>query len=626
MREASLFNSFDLGATVLPDGRTHFRVWAPLHRRVDLHLQSPVEESIPMSHAEDGYFELHLDRNATGFHYTYRLSASLDRPDPASRLQERGVHGPSAVVADDFEWRASGWRGISLSSYVIYELHPGVFTRQGTLDAAIERIPYLLELGITAVELMPVAQFPGERNWGYDGVFPYAVQSSYGGPQALKRFVDACHLAGLAVVLDVVYNHLGPEGNYLRDFGPYFTHRHHTPWGDGINFDGPDSGPVRHYILQNALNWVTEFRIDALRLDATDTIFDVSPTHFLAELAAAVHQRGEALNRNIFALAESAANDVRWIKTQELGGFGLDAQWNDDFHHALRHTLTGERRGYYGDYTDFQYFVRSLAEGFAYQGEYSNYRRRAHGSPSREVSPKRFIVCCQNHDQVGNRMRGDRLGHSIDLAKRKLAAAWVLLSPYIPLLFMGEEYNEPAPFPYFVSHGDPDLVAAVREGRRREFAAFAWEGEPPDPQAEETFQSAKIHPELRQTGDHAELFEFYRELIRLRKQHAPLASLSRPDMRVEGDEAARVVWVSRQFQRQECIAAFSFGESEVESRYPFESAAFRKLINTGNHSWIRTGPGSREIHLTHGISLPMAPHAVILLERIPPPPHEQRGA
>ncbi|MCC6264296.1 MAG: malto-oligosyltrehalose trehalohydrolase [Bryobacterales bacterium] len=623
MREIGLFNSFDLGAAVLPDGRTHFRVWAPLHRRVDLHLQFPVEEMLPMAAAEDGYFELALDRDAAGFQYTYRLDGKVDRPDPASRLQERGVHGPSTVVADGFEWRASGWRGIPHSSYVIYEIHPGTFTSAGTLDAAIERLPYLLELGVTAVELMPVAQFPGERNWGYDGVSPFAVQASYGGPHGLKRFVDACHLAGLAVILDVVYNHLGPEGNYLRDFGPYFTHRHHTPWGDGINFDGPDSGPVRHYFLQNALNWVTEFRIDALRLDATDTIFDVSPTHFLAELAVELQRRGEALNRSILTFAESAANDVRWIQPRELGGFGLDAQWNDDFHHALRHALTGERRGYFGDYIEFRHLARSLAEGFAYQGEYSNYRRRAHGSPSREIPPQRFIVCCQNHDQVGNRMRGDRLGHSVDLPKRKLAAAWVLLAPYIPLVFMGEDYNELAPFPYFVSHGDSGLVTAVREGRRREFAAFAWEGEPPDPQSESTFQSAKIHPELRETGEHAELFQFYRELIRLRKRLAPLASLSRHDMRVEGDEAARVVWVSRQFQRQECVVAFAFGENTAESRYPFDSAAFRKHIDTGDQIWGRTGQSGHEIQLTHGISLPMAPHSVILLERVPQPPCEQ---
>lgn len=612
MREISLSSSFDLGAAVLSDGRTHFRVWAPRRRHVDLHLHSPGQQTLPMSPANDGYFELTLNRDATGARYTYRLDDAVERPDPASRLQESGVHGPSTVVAENFEWKASAWCGIPLSSYVIYELHIGAFTAEGTLDAAIGRIPYLLELGVTAVELMPVAQFPGERNWGYDGVYPFAVQTSYGGPEALKRFVDTCHLAGLAVVLDVVYNHLGPEGNYLRDFGPYFTNRHHTPWGDGINFDGADSGPVRHFFLQNALNWVTEFRIDALRLDATDTIYDFSPKHFLAELAEKLHLRGEALNRRIYALAESAANDVRWVRSAGLGGFGLDAQWNDDFHHALRQTLTGERRGYFADYPDFQHLVRSLAEGFVYQGEYSAYRRRAHGSPSREIPPERFIVCCQNHDQVGNRLKGDRLGHAVDLSRLKLAAAWVLLSPYVPLLFMGEDYNEPAPFPYFVSHGDPDLVAAVREGRKKEFAAFAWEGEPPDPQSEGTYLSAKIQPDLRHSGPPAELFRFYRELIRLRKHLPPLTSLSRREIHVEADEAGRVVWASRRFQNQECVLAFAFGENEARMPYPFASGRFRKHIDSS-----KPGPQSeaREIQLLHKEIVTVAPHSVLLLER-----------
>lgn len=614
MREVTLSYSFDLGAAVLPDGRTHFRVWAPRHRQVDLHLQAPEEQTIPMAASGDGYFEVVLDRNLTGACYTYRLDGLVDRPDPASRLQEHGVHGPSTVVADDFKWQADGWRGIPLRSYVIYELHVGTFTPEGTLDAAIGRIPYLKELGVTAVELMPVAQCPGERNWGYDGVYPYAVQANYGGPAGLKRFVDACHLAGLAVVLDVVYNHLGPEGNYLRDFGPYFTSRHSTPWGDGINFDGPDSGPVRRYFIENALNWVTEYRIDALRLDATDTIYDFSPTHFLAELAEELHQRAELLNRRIYALAESAANDVRWIKSPELGGFGLDAQWHDDFHHALRQSLTGERRGYFGDYPDFRHLVRSLSEGFVYQGEYSAYRRRAHGSPSHEIPPERFIVCCQNHDQIGNRMKGDRLGHSVDLSKLKLAAAWVLLSPYIPLIFMGEDYNELAPFPYFVSHGDPGLVTAVREGRKKEFAAFAWEGEPPDPQAEETFASARIDPELRHSGAHRELFAFYRELIGLRKQLDPLASISRQNMRVEGDEAGRVIWVSRRFHQQECVMAFAFGEIEVQSHFPFDSGRFRKRLDTSQTD--SAFKNAEDVEILHGRCLPIAPRSVLLFERV----------
>jgi maltooligosyltrehalose trehalohydrolase len=568
-----------------------------------------------MEAAGDGYFEAMVHADTTGWRYTYALDGDLHRPDPASRLQEQGVHGPSTVVGGAFDWRATSWRGLPLRDYILYELHVGAFTPEGTLDAAIQRIPYLKELGITAVELMPLAQFPGERNWGYDGVFPYAVQHSYGGPDALKRFVDACHLEGLAVVLDVVYNHLGPEGNYLRDFGPYFTNRHHTPWGDAINYDGADSGPVRHYFIENALYWVTEFRIDALRLDATDTIYDTSPRHFLAELSERMHERAEVLNRRIYAIAESAANDVRWIQPRELGGFALDAQWNDDFHHALRHALAGDVRGCFQDYQEFRHLARTLSEGFAYQGEYSGYRRRHHGSDSRGFSPSQFVVCCQNHDQVGNRMMGDRLGQRVSLAKQRLAAAWTILSPYIPLLFMGEEYNEQAPFPYFVSHGDPELVAAVRQGRRREFAAFAWEGEPPDPQGEATFASAKLNPELRQRGDHAALYETYRTLIRLRKSMEPLAQLSREGMLVLPDTENRVVWVSRRFEGQECVLAFCFGEEAAQLRFPFESGLFRKRFDSASIQ-AEGHPDEGIAHAFHqGESVRLEPFTAVLYER-----------
>ncbi|MDZ7636761.1 MAG: malto-oligosyltrehalose trehalohydrolase [Bryobacterales bacterium] len=616
MRQISLTSSLDIGAAVLADGRTHFRVWAPRHSQVELRFHAPNEMRVPMEASGDGYFEVLLDRNASGFRYTFVLDGELERPDPASRFQQDGVHGPSTVVGGGYQWKASHWHGIALASYLIYEIHIGTFTPQGTLDAAIARIPYLQQLGITAVELMPVAQCPGDRNWGYDGVYPYAVQSNYGGPEALKRFVDACHLAGIAVVLDVVYNHLGPEGNYLRDFGPYFTDRHHTPWGEGINFDGPDSGPVRHFFLQNALHWVTEFRIDALRLDATDTIYDFSPKHFLAELASELHQRGEALNRRIYSLAETAANDVRWIQSQDRGGFGLDAQWHDDFHHALRQRLSGEQRGYFADYPHFRHLVRSLSDGFVYQGEYSVYRRRSHGSPSLDISPERFIVCCQNHDQIGNRMLGDRLGHVVDLPKLKLAAAWVIFSPYLPLLFMGEEYNEPAPFPYFVSHGDPNLVEAVREGRKREFAAFAWEGHPPDPQAETTFESARIDPSIRERGEHGELFRFYRQIIELRKQLDPLAFLSRTGMRVNSDENTQVVWVSRQFKSQECVIAFAFNQVETVATFPFVRGTFRKRLDTNDSSASTSPTTCSTLDLRHGDSVPLSPHSVLLLERL----------
>ena len=609
--------SFDLGAAWLPDGSLHFRVWAPGRQRVDLHQQEPVDILIPMEATGDGYFEAVIDEPVGEIRYTYSLDGETDRPDPASRYQPGGVHAPSAVPKPNFEWKSDSWRGIPLADYVFYEIHVGAFTAEGTFAAAIGRIPHLKNLGVTAVELMPVAQNPGERNWGYDGVYPYAVQASYGGPEGLKRFVDACHENGIAVVLDVVYNHLGPEGNYLRDFGPYFTDRHRTPWGEAINYDGPESEPVRHFFIQNALYWVTEYRIDALRLDATDTIYDLSPRHLLAELAEEIHDRAEALNRRIYAIAESAANDSRWIRVPEQGGFGLDAQWNDDYHHALRRTLTGEDTGYYADYPDFSHVVKGLRDGFIYTGEYSAYRKRRHGNASADLPPKRFVVCCQNHDQVGNRMLGDRLGHKIDHATRKLAAAWVILSPYLPLLFMGEEYNEPAPFPYFVNHTDPGLIEAVRNGRKEEFRAFAWAGEPPDPQAEETFLQSKIHPELCEEAEHAALFRFYQALLRLRRAQPALAHLSRKGMTVDTDTERKVVSVVRRYKSHECFLVFNFGEEPVAVGFPGAKGAYRKLLDSTDEAF--GGAGSQlgvEFALKPGEALSLAPRGVVVFCRI----------
>ncbi len=590
-----------------------FCVWAPRRKEVILRLHEPVEAAITMSGTGDGYFEAVVEGVSGGIRYSYLLDGKVERPDPASQWQPNGVHAASAYVDPQYPWQATEWRGIPLRDYIIYELHVGVFTPEGTFDAAIARIPYLLELGVTAVELMPVAAFPGERNWGYDGVFPFAVQHSYGGPLGMKRFVDACHLHGLAVILDVVYNHLGPEGNYLRDFGPYFTTRYRTPWGEAVNFDGEESAPVRHYFVQNALYWVTQFRIDALRLDATDTIHDMSARHILEELATAVRQRGELLNRRIYTIAETAANDSRWIRPAAQGGFGLDAQWNDDIHHALRRTLTGEQRGYFVDYPEPSQLAKGLHEGFIYSGQYSAYRKRNHGNDASDLSPRKFVVCCQNHDQVGNRMRGDRLGHSVSLPALKLAAAFVLLSPYIPLLFMGEEYNEQAPFPYFVHHGDPGLIKAVREGRKREFAAFAWEGEPPDPQAEATFLSAKLEPELREQEPNMELLHWYQAVIALRKQNPCFQPGSRDGMRVEWDPVTSIIWVLRQRAGAICVVAFHLADRLAEVSFPFEEGRWRTILASVSRV-------QNEMTTTPGVPVSLGPYEVCIWESIVPSP------
>ncbi len=466
-----------LGAVPLGDGRCRFRVWAPWAETVHVHLLTPQERLSLLSPEPNGYHCGVIDNVDPGALYRYRLDAGLERPDPAARFQPQGVHGPSQVTDARFDWTDNGWRGPPLRRYVIYELHVGTFSPEGTFDGVIEQLADLATLGITAVELMPVAQFPGHRNWGYDGVYPFAVQNSYGGPTALKRLINACHANKLAVVLDVVYNHLGPEGNYLSEFGPYFTDAYRTPWGTPLNFDGPHSDEVRRFFVENALCWVTEFHVDALRLDAVHAMVDFSARPFLEELAHAVHLKSRSLGRRVHLIAESALNDTRLTRPAGRGGMGLDAQWNDDLHHALHAVVTGERQGYYGDFGEFEQLLKALREGFVYSGEYSIFRKRRHGISSRDTPAHRLVVFAQNHDQVGNRKRGDRLTRRLPGEALKMMAGVILLSPYLPLLFMGEEYGETAPFPFFTSHSDPDLIEAVRRGRRAEWVSDLHERE-----------------------------------------------------------------------------------------------------------------------------------------------------
>ena len=579
----------DLGATILGDGRVFFRVWAPRVHEVAVILLHRGGAAVPLAVAGDGYFSGVIEGITKEEPYLYLLDREITRPDPASRCQPDGVHGPSWIVATDrFIWNENGWTGIPLEEYIIYELHVGTFTSQGTFDGVISRLDYLADLGITAVELMPVAQFPGERNWGYDGTYLFAPQNSYGGTDGLKRLVSACHQRGLAVILDVVYNHLGPEGNYLHSFGPYFTDRYRTPWGDAVNFDGPDSDPVRHYFIANARHWIAEYHIDALRLDAIHGIYDFSTRHILQELAEAVHQQGEALGRKVHLIAESDLNDIRVLTPRESGGYGLDAQWSDDFHHALWTLLSGERAGYYSDFGRFADLVKAFREGFVISGGYSTYRRRRHGSCSAGIPPGQLVVFSQNHDQVGNRLRGERPGEHLTRQQLQLAAATVLLSPYTPLLFMGEEYGESAPFPYFVSHGDAELVAAIRKGRMEEFAAFAGAGLPPDPAAEATFLSAKVDQEQRHQGDHAAIFDFYRELIRLRKEWAPLVWRNRENLQVVAFAEERVLAVVRSNASIQLLCLFNYSDQSRVFGPPLAGGTLHVLLDSSG----RSAPGS----------------------------------
>lgn len=572
-----------LGALYLKDQRCRFRVWAPNARAVEVDVCGT--RRVPLEPREDGYFEAEVDAVPPGTTYSYRLDGGEARPDPASRYQPEGVHGPSAVVDHRFDWTDDAWPGISLPEHILYEIHVGTFTPEGTFDAVIPCLDRLADLGVTAIELMPVTQFPGARNWGYDGVLPYAVQGSYGGPEGLKRLVDAAHARGLAVVLDVVYNHLGPEGNYLSEFGPYFTERYKTPWGLALNYDGPESDPVRRYFIENALAWIADYHIDGLRLDAVHAIADASERPFLQELGTEVRILAGQLRRRVHVFPESDINTLFFLRRPERGGCGFDAQWTDDFHHSLHTLLTGERSGYYVDFGSVEQMAKAMAGGFVYTGERSPYRRRRHGVPADEMSGDRHVVCMQNHDQTGNRMNGERIASLTDFESLKLGAAAVLLSPFLPLLFMGEEYGETAPFLYFVSHSDEDLIRAVREGRKEEFAAFGWTEEPPDPQSAETFERSRLNQSLREEGRHAMLHAFYQELIRLRKTVPALARLSKEDTEVT--EFDSVILVRRRSAEGDALLAFNFSEEEKALAPP--EGDWRKILDSAGERW--DGPG-----------------------------------
>ncbi len=605
-----------VGATYLDGQRCEFVVWAPRAKKVALKLVTPdAGPALMMERAERGYWRLSTQKIAAGTDYLYRIDDTLERPDPASRWQPQGVHGPSRLVDHGaFAWSDGPWRGLPREALVIYELHVGTFTPEGTFAAIIPRLAELRQMGITAIELMPVAQFPGERNWGYDGVCPFAVQHSYGGPRGLKELVDACHSHGLAVVLDVVYNHLGPEGNYLRDFGPYFTDRYRTPWGEAVNYDGPGSDEVRAYFIENALHWLRDYHLDALRLDAVHAIYDLSARPFLQELAERVARFSAEEGRTCHLIAESDRNDVRLIRPAKLGGYGLDAQWNDDFHHALHTLLTGENDGYYLDFGRGADLVKAYREGFVYGWRYSPFRKRRHGSSSADRPGSQLVVCAQNHDQVGNRLAGERLVCLTSFEAAKVAAAAVLLSPCIPLIFMGEEYAEEAPFQYFVSFDDADLVAAVRRGRQEEFAAFDWQREPPDPQSPETFRRSRLNWERRWSGHHQVMRGFYRLLLVLRRRIPALSRLDKERLEAAALETQKVVWLRRWQEESEVLCLFNFSTEETTLAWPAQRGLWLKRLDSAAKDWC--GPGERLPEtVTEATEISIPPRSCALYQR-----------
>lgn len=520
------------------------KVWAPYARQVRLRIRNSLTD---MNKKEKGWWTLDTPLAEQGADYSFVLDDKRSLPDPGSGWQPEGVHGPSRILNHNrYIWNDSNWQQPPLSSAVVYELHVGTFSSEGTFEGILKHLEHLKDLGVTHIEIMPVAGFSGTRGWGYDGVDLYAPHHAYGGPEGLKTLVDACHNHGFAVILDVVYNHLGPEGNYLENFGPYFTDRYATPWGRAINLDGPDSHEVRRFFIDNALMWLRDYHMDGLRIDAVHAILDTSAIHFMEQLAEEVKLLEASLGRHFILIAENDLNDSRIVKPPEAGGYGLNAQWNEDFHHALHTLLTKENRGYYQDFGGLSHLARVVTRGLVYDGIYSRYRRKIHGRPADGLSGHSFIGCLQNHDQTGNRASGKRIGHLVTPGRLKIGAALVMTSPFVPMLFQGEEWGASSPFQYFTDHQDTDLGRAVREGRQREFAAFGWRPEDiPDPQAVETFNRSKLLWDELNTDYHQDIYNWYKRLIRLRRSVPDLSDGRLDRVKTEYDERSEWIIIKR---------------------------------------------------------------------------------
>jgi maltooligosyltrehalose trehalohydrolase len=578
----------DAGAIQVDKDLIAFTVWAPLCKSVDLILHETKKTS-PMIKDNRGYWSITVDHIPDGSTYSFQLDHDKILPDPASRWQPHGVHGPSAIVGKKYLWTDSEWKGLALDNMIIYELHVGTFTAQGTFEGVISKLPYLQSLGINAIELMPLAQFPGCRNWGYDGVYPFAVQDSYGGAIGLKQLVNEAHAFGIAIILDVVYNHQGPEGNYLDAYAPYFTDKYKTFWGSAINFDDAWCDGVRNFYWQNALQWLDEFHIDGLRLDAVHAIWDVSANHFIRELKRKVAALEEQRGRKKILIAEFDLNNPRYIDPPSKGGYGLDGQWVDEFHHALHAIVTDEKNGYYEDFGDVSHLVKSLEDSYVYTGQYSIHRKKEFGVLPQENPYTQFVVFSQNHDQIGNRLLGDRLTAKLSFECLKVVAATVLLSPHVPMLFMGEEYGEKNPFQYFISHTDKELVEMVRKGRKKEFAYFGWKDEVPDPQAKETFENCKLSWPIENDEQAFTLYQFYKYLINFRKERKAMAGRERNTLRIVNEEHNNVIHFSRAYNNDLIHVILNFNKTAVELKRENSFLSEKKIFDSSSTLW--NGPG-----------------------------------
>jgi maltooligosyltrehalose trehalohydrolase len=600
-----------LGVNFNKEGNAEVLIWAPLSEQVQIILQD--NHILALEKDSFGYWKTTTKRFKPGDLYKVSLREGKVFPDPASVSQPDGVHGFSgAIDIQNFDWNDDNWKNLPLEDYVLYELHTATFTGEGTFAALEEKLPYLQELGINAIEIMPVSQFPGGRNWGYDGVFPYAVQNTYGGAEGLKHLVQACHNHGIAVILDVVYNHLGPEGNYLGAFGPYFTDKYNTPWGNAINFDDEWCDGVRKYFIENVLMWFRDFHIDALRMDAVHAIKDFSATHILKEIKQYVNKLMAATGRTHYLIVELDLNDTRFINPLEQDGFGMDVQWVDEFHHALRVTAGQETSGYYGDFNGLAHLAKSYKDAYVFDGQYSPHRKKTFGIKAANNPGKQFIVFSQNHDQAGNRMLGERTSTLVSFEMQKLMAAAVLVSPYLPMLFMGEEFSEPHPFLYFVSHTDPELAEAVRKGRKAEFAAFHSHGEAPDPLDEKTFEESKLQWELLQQPLHKTMFEYYKTLIGLRKQQAALRNLNRNQLNVDANLESQTLLLHRWHEGEHVLCLMNFSKQPQLATLPTYQNESKELLNSADKQW--NGPGNESNATLGGSSVTIQPESILILK------------
>ena len=556
----SLIENRSLGINFHENATPTIKVWAPHARFLTLEVDG--KNNTPLMKMQYGFWQAKCPEVKPGDRYKLNINNKDQFPDPASLSQPDGIHDSSEAIDLNIirSIRDQNWKGISTGDLVIYELHVGTYTPEGTFKALKNKLPYLKELGINAITIMPVASFPGDRNWGYDGVFPFSVQASYGGAAELAHLVKSCHENGIAVILDVVYNHLGPEGNYLDAYGPYFTRKYQTPWGKAINFDDAWCDGVRHYFLENALMWLRDFHIDGLRLDAVHTIKDTSPKHFLRELSEQVQQLNKKTGARHFLIGESDLNDTRYINPLSKDGYGLDAQWCDDWHHSLHALITGERNGYYSGFGELQHLTKSFNHAFVYNGNYSEYRKKIFGTSTTRQPGNKFVIYTQNHDQVGNRALGDRLSKLVNFEALKLAAATMFFSPFIPMVFMGEEYAEDSPFLYFISHNNLHLVERVRQGRKREYRDFMRNATPPDPFDEETFLKSKLKWDYTKNPQKNHMLKFYKKCIEIRKQYSLLKAGNRDNINAVEIIKDKVLLFSNHNSEMKITAFFNFSD------------------------------------------------------------------